>query len=71
MLNWQTATEVNNYGFEIQRLAVSNQPLAKSQERNANSWTKIGFVQGHGNSNSPKNYSFTDEPLGGKNLSIV
>ena len=26
----------------------------------------IGFIKGSGNSNSPKNYSYTDEPLGGK-----
>jgi len=53
-LTWSTATEVNNYGFEVQRLAD-------------NIWTKIGFVQGHGNSNSLKNYSFTDSsPLAGK-----
>ena len=56
-LKWSTATEVNNYGFEIQRLAVSDQRSV---------WEKIGFVQGHGNSNSPKNYSFIDEPTGGK-----
>ncbi len=65
-LNWRTATEVNNYGFEVQRLAVSNQLLANSQELNANGWSKIGFVQGNGNSNSPKNYSFIDQPTGGK-----
>lgn len=65
-LFWQTATEVNNNGFEVQRLTVSNQLLANSQELNANGWSKIGFVEGHGNSNSPKNYSFTDEPFGGK-----
>jgi len=46
-LNWSTATEVNNYGFEI---------LRSTQ----NDWQKIGFVAGHGNSNSPKDYSFTD-----------
>jgi hypothetical protein len=51
-LNWQTATEVNNYGFEVER----------SQNNN---WQKISFIQGHGNSNSPKEYSFTDKPLGG------
>ncbi len=54
-LNWQTATEVNNYGFEVER----NQN---------NSWQKIGFVQGHGNSNSIKDYSFTDKPTGGSNF---
>lgn len=54
-LQWETATEVDNYGFEIQRSAFSNQ-------RSAN-WEKIGFVEGHGNSNSPKNYEFTDSEL--------
>ena len=50
-LNWQTATETNNYGFEIER-----------SENNVN-WEKIGFVAGNGNSNSPKEYSFTDDKL--------
>lgn len=53
-LNWSTETEVNNYGFEIER-ASSLTSLTKG-------WQKIGFVQGHGNSNSPKEYSFTDIP---------
>ncbi len=57
-LNWRTATEVNNYGFEIERGQTSN---VKS-----GTWEKIGFVQGNGNSNSLKNYSFTDQPTGGK-----
>ncbi len=51
LLNWQTATEVNNYGFEVQRQAVSNEN---------SEWETIGFVEGAGNSNSPKSYSFTD-----------
>jgi hypothetical protein len=60
VLNWQTATEVNNYGFEIQKsLVISHQSLGN--------WEKVGFVQGSGNSNSPKEYSFTDEnPTAGK-----
>lgn len=62
-LNWNTATEMNNYGFEIERLAISDKLLANSQKLNANSWSKIGFVQGHGNSNSPKEYSFEDKNL--------
>jgi hypothetical protein len=49
-LNWQTATEVNNYGFNVERSWTSSAPL----------WEKIGFVQGYGNSNSPKSYSFED-----------
>ena len=53
--NGRLETEVNNYGFEIERASV-----LPSQ-----GWKKIGFVQGHGNSNSPKEYSFTDVPQGG------
>jgi hypothetical protein len=53
-LSWQTATEINNYGFEIERSAVSGQ---------MSEWTKIGFVKGNGNSNSTKNYSFTDNAV--------
>jgi len=56
-LHWQTETEVNNYGFEILRC---------SQNTN---WLKIGFLEGYGNSNSPKSYSFTDKyPTGGCNF---
>jgi hypothetical protein len=47
ILNWKTATEVNNYGFEVES---SNDKL---------SWSKIGFISGHGNSNSPNSYIFT------------
>ena len=28
-------------------------------------WQKIGFVPGSGNSNSHKDYSFADNPIGG------
>ncbi len=52
-LNWQTATEINNYGFDVER--KSN---VKGQTSNV--WEKIGFVNGNGNSNSPKYYSFSD-----------
>ena len=52
-LKWNTATEVNNYGFEVERLQDSK--IAGLQN-----WAKIGFVKGNGNSNSPKGYTFTD-----------
>ncbi|MCB9250450.1 MAG: hypothetical protein H6613_18835 [Ignavibacteriales bacterium] len=55
-LSWETATEVNNYGFEVERkYQISN---LKNNE-----WEKIAFVEGHGNSNSPKYYSFIDNSL--------
>ncbi len=56
-LNWKTATEVNNYGFEVERRAVSDRHLA---------WTKIGFMEGNGTTNAPKSYSFTDKSANGK-----
>jgi hypothetical protein len=54
---------VNNYGFEIEKKAVGSLPLANSQQPITNSWTKIGFVEGNGTTNSPKAYSFTDKNL--------
>lgn len=48
LLEWQTATEVLNYGFEVEKKEVNGV------------WVKRGFVAGHGNSNSPKEYTFTD-----------
>ncbi len=49
-LNWETATEINNYGFEIERLKEEN-------------WQKLAFIEGHGNCNSPKKYSFIDRRI--------
>lgn len=35
-----------------------------------NNWEKLGFVQGDGNSNSPKEYSFTDNDLPDANVLV-
>ena len=59
-LQWETATEVSNFGFDIERASLVTQ-------NNQTNWEKIGFISGHGNSNSPNNYSFIDnKPLSGK-----
>ena len=58
-LNWETATEVNNY----ERTPFSYGSDISLDKKN---WTKVGFVQGHGNSNSYKQYSFIDKPGEGK-----
>jgi hypothetical protein len=47
-LNWSTATEINNLGFEIER---------KSENTG---WTKIDFVAGAGSTTQMRNYSYTD-----------
>ncbi len=67
-LNWQTETEVNSYGFSIERYALITLRSAPDLSQNAESkvWKMVGFVKGHGSSNSPNKYSFTDtNPLGG------
>ncbi len=55
-LNWETATEVNNFGFDIER-----QYQVSSSEYQE--WERIGLVYGHGTTNSPKYYSYIDEDL--------
>ncbi len=63
MLNWQTATEVNNYGFEVERIRNED----PSEAKGTRNWENISFIQGNGNSNSLKIYSFTDvTPPSGK-----
>ncbi|MBL7129095.1 MAG: T9SS type A sorting domain-containing protein [Ignavibacteria bacterium] len=52
-LNWSTASELNNAGFEVERKPAGDGAM----------WTKIGFVQGNGTTNEPKNYSFEDKKL--------
>ncbi len=61
-LQWETATEVNNYGFEIERSLAVNEDGQSKTEPN---WEKVTFIEGHGNSNSTKTYSFTDKNLVG------
>jgi hypothetical protein len=56
LLAWSTATEVNNYGFEVERSTMSNTAPTMN-------WQKIGFVQGAGTSNAPHEYSFTDKNI--------
>jgi hypothetical protein len=59
LLNWETETEVNNFGFEVQRSVMEND------------WEVIGFVEGHGNSYSPKQYEFTDDLSALANPSLI
>jgi hypothetical protein len=64
-LTWQTSTEVNNHGFEIERGTTPvSPPLQGGDVRGG--WQKIGFVEGAGNINSPKSYSYVDASAKGK-----
>jgi hypothetical protein len=46
-LKWQTATETNNKGFQVERNVL-------------NTWRSIGFVDGKGTTTEINNYSFVD-----------
>ena len=50
-LNWQTSTEVNNRGFEIQRQYVTG---------NESKWVTVGFKEGYGTSTETHSYSYID-----------
>ena len=54
VLMWQTATETNNSGFEIQ----------KSEKSNVNGqtvWEKVTFVDGRGTTTEVTNYTYNDK----------
>ncbi len=51
ILNWTTATEINNQGFEIERKTASED------------WQKISFIEGHGTTTETQHYSFTDNDV--------
>ncbi|NUQ82596.1 MAG: T9SS type A sorting domain-containing protein [Bacteroidetes bacterium] len=68
-LNWTTASEVNNYGWEVQRFLPDPEGLEGTGRNlsetdpsrtsgSVSEWKTIGFVAGSGTTNSPKSYSF-------------
>ena len=48
-LSWSTATELNNYGFEIQRSSEGTE------------FYSVGFVNGYGTTTKQQNYSYSDK----------
>jgi hypothetical protein len=63
-LEWTTASETNNYGFEAYRkyLGVKSTSGAFARRSADTSWTNVGFVAGHGTTLQPQSYSFIDAP---------
>jgi hypothetical protein len=53
ILNWTTATEINNLGFEIERKIILNEGNEE--------WTTIGFREGYGTTTESKEYSYVDD----------
>jgi len=54
-LNWQTATETNNQGFQIER--------RKTQDEGSEEWNVVSFVNGYGTTTEPQSYTFVDDNL--------
>ena len=52
ILNWETATEINNNGFEIERSSQNE------------TWRRVGFVSGFGTTSEKHAYSFVDKNSG-------
>lgn len=50
VLNWSTATETNNKGFEVER-------------SNGGAFISVGFVKGNGTTTNPSSYSFVDNSI--------
>lgn len=51
VLQWITATELNNHGFEVQR------------KNESSDWINVAFVNGNGTSTERKEYSYSDMNL--------
>jgi predicted GH43/DUF377 family glycosyl hydrolase len=51
ILNWSTATEINNHGFEIQRSTSGKE------------FSIVGFIDGYGTTSEQHNYSYADKNL--------
>jgi subtilisin family serine protease len=52
LLEWRTETEINNFGFEIERKTPT-----------LTSWDRMDFVEGNGNSNAPNYYTYLDDNI--------
>ncbi|HQF43020.1 MAG TPA: T9SS type A sorting domain-containing protein, partial [Ignavibacteriaceae bacterium] len=51
LLSWETATETNNSGFEVER------------SRDSENFASIGFVKGNGTTTQKSNYNFIDTDI--------
>jgi photosystem II stability/assembly factor-like uncharacterized protein len=56
LLSWTTASEINNQGFEIQR-------LQNYKNKELQDWKTIGFVEGNGTTTEQQFYSFIDDDI--------
>ncbi|NOX19342.1 MAG: DUF1939 domain-containing protein [Chlorobi bacterium] len=53
LLTWQTASESNNKGFQVER----------RKAKGKSNWESIAFIEGAGTTSEKNNYSFTDKNI--------
>lgn len=58
ILKWETASETNNAGFEIQRKQADQENMLNPEEKGK--WEKVGFVAGKGTTTEKQVYTFSD-----------
>ena len=58
-LHWATATEVNNYGFEVERTATQPSPM-QGEGTGGRQWSVVAFVPGHGTTSALQLYKYND-----------
>ena len=62
-IQWTTATETDNFGFEIERQAIAGRSSASSGVSPNLQWSSVGFVKGAGSSTWAHEYSFEETGL--------
>jgi len=55
LLNWSTASELNNRGYEVERVSYSTSSLK--------GWNRVGFVEGFGTTAEQHSYIYIDSNL--------
>ena len=53
IIKWITENEINNAGFEVQRMLLKDKKI----------WSNVGYVEGSGTTNEQKTYTFEDKKV--------
>ena len=61
VVRWRTATETENYGFEIQRRFIAQSE--HSGRADTTQWQEVAFVKGQGTVTEPHNYHYADHSV--------
>ena len=63
VLAWETVSETNNAGFEVQRIAGPSVETSRRDVSTERSWETVATLEGAGTTDEPQSYQFTDTAL--------